>query len=144
MVRHIAGLAEIVEDYEGALEFYRDTLGFKVKEQYPGEYAVVTVSGVLHFGIWNRPHAAESTLGSRDLAEKIPLGLTLEFEVDNADQAGAKISRQGYRLIQPARQEPWGQRTFRVFSPAGSLLGFVETPWARQITRPMETSKDVA
>ena len=142
MLRHIAGLAEVVEDFEEALKFYRDTLGFQVNEQYPGDYAVVTVSGVLHFGVWNRPHAAEITLGSRDLADKIPLGLTLEFEVDNADQAAAKISREGHRLIHAARQEPWGQRTFRMFSPAGSLLGFAETTWARRITTPMETSGD--
>ena len=33
MIRHVAGLADIVEDVNEALKFYRDTLGLEVKEQ---------------------------------------------------------------------------------------------------------------
>ena len=140
MLRHMAGIAEIVEDVNEALKFYRDTLGLEVKDQKGDDYAVVTVPGVLHFGIWNRAHAAECTLGSRDLAHEIPLGLTLEFEVDNVADASEKITGDGYKMVQGPRVEPWGQKSCRMFSPAGSLFGFAETPWARRITQQMETS----
>ena len=88
MIRHFAGVAEIVEDVNAALAFYRDTLGLEVKQQMGDDYAVVAVPGVLHFGIWNRGHAALSTFGSRDAADRIPLGFTIEFEVDDRRRRG--------------------------------------------------------
>ena len=78
MIRHVAGMAEIVEDVPAALRFYRDVLGLEVKDQVADDYAILVVPGVLHFGVWNRGHAALSTFGSRDAAEKIALGFTME------------------------------------------------------------------
>lgn len=144
MLRHMAGVAEIVEDVNEALKFYRDALGLEVKEQNGDDYAIINVPGVLHFGVWNRGHAAESTLGNRDLADQIPLGFTLEFEVDDVARASGKLTEGGYALAHEPREEPWGQKTCRMFSPAGSLLGLAETPWARRITTPMETSESDA
>ena len=63
MIRHFAGVAEIVEDFEAAVQFYRDTLGLEVESLSEG-YATATVPGVLHFGIWSRAEAAEATYGS--------------------------------------------------------------------------------
>jgi len=144
MMRHIASVAEIVEDVEKAVSFYRDTLGLEVKERHGDDYAVLTVPGVLHFGVWDRAHAAESTLGSRDHADRIPLGFTLEFEVDNVQETAEQLQSHGWTISQAPRQEPWGQKTCRIFSPGGSLLGFAETPWARRITNEPEVAKEDA
>ena len=46
MIRHFAGVAEIVEDFEAAVQFYRDTLGLEVESLSEG-YATATVPGVL-------------------------------------------------------------------------------------------------
>lgn len=51
MIRHLASIAEIVDDFDGAVVFYRDTLGATVKEESPG-YAVFELPGVLHFAVW--------------------------------------------------------------------------------------------
>ena len=144
MIRHVAGLAEIVEDVGEALRFYRDVLHLEVKEQHGEDYAIVSVPGVLHFGVWNRAHAAESTFGSRDEADRIPLGFTLEFEVDNIDDAARQIAVGGQELAQQPRVEPWGQKSCRMISPGGSLLGFAETSWARTITKQLEAAKEDA
>jgi catechol 2,3-dioxygenase-like lactoylglutathione lyase family enzyme len=141
MLRHVAGVAEIVEDVNEALVFYRDSLGLEVVRQDGADYALVAVPGVLHFGIWSRAHAAECTLGSRDDADRIPLGFTLEFEVDNVEDTAGRIARDGRDIAQAPRLEPWGQKTLRMLSPGGSLLGFAETPWARKITRQMEVAE---
>jgi catechol 2,3-dioxygenase-like lactoylglutathione lyase family enzyme len=140
MLRHVAGVAEIVEDVNKALEFYRDLLGVEVEKQDGDDYAMVTVPGVLHFGIWNRAHAAECVFGSREDADRIPLGFTLEFEVDDVTDAANRIESDGREIAQAPREEPWGQKTFRMFSPSGGLLGFAETPWARKIAKQMETT----
>ena len=141
MLRHVAGLAEIVEDVNEAIAFYRDILGLEVEKQEGDDYAILAVPGVLHFGIWNRAHAAECVFGSRDQAERIPLGYTLEFEVDDVKGAAGCVENATECLEQNPREEAWGQTTFRMLSPGGSLLGFAETPWARRITQSMQTAE---
>src|SRR5258708_38744598 len=75
MIRHMAGLAEVVEDVDAAVAFYRG-LGLTVNQDGP-DYAVAEVPGTLHFGIWSRPSAAESTYGSRHAGDPGPLGVVL-------------------------------------------------------------------
>ncbi len=142
MLRHVAGMAEVVEDVNEALEFYRDVLGLKVEKQDGDDYAMLSVPGILHLGIWNRGHAAQSTFGSREHADRIPLGFTLEFEVDSVEQAAGCIEADERELAQAPREEPWGQKTCRMISPGGSLLGFAETPWARRIAQQLESAED--
>ena len=140
MFRHLAGVAEIVDDFPAALAFYRDTLGFEVKQQMGDDYAIVVVPGVLHFGVWNRSHAAECTFGNRAEADRVPLGFTLELEVDQIDQAAERIAASGCPLVQPPREEPWGQTTCRALAPGGGLLGFAVTSWARWLAQPPQAA----
>ncbi len=128
MIRHVSGIAEIVEDLPAAIEFYRG-LGLTVNEAGP-DYAIAEVPGVLHFGIWNRPHAAESTYGSRDAADRVPLGFCLALEVDDVEGAGTAI---GGAVQRGAKDEDWGQRTLRFLSPSGALCEVCETPDSREL-----------
>ncbi len=136
MLRHFAGVAEIVEDVEAAIQFYRDTLGLEVESLSEG-YATATVPGVLHFGIWSRAEAAQATYGSRDAAERVPLGFTIAFEVDEVAEAAQHLDNAAVEVVQPTKTEPWGQVTSRFISPSGALCEIAETPWARRITQPM-------
>ena len=74
MVRHILSIAEIVDNFDAAVKFYQD------------------VSGILHFGISSRASAAETTFGDPGAADRIPVGFTVVFEVD--DVAGTSRSMQ--------------------------------------------------
>lgn len=134
MIRHVAGLAEIVDDVPAAVAFYRDVLGLTVEKELGEDYVMLTLPGVLHFGIWARAHAAECLHGSRDAAERVPLGFHLELEVDGVREVTARLEAGGLAPIHGARSEAWGQTTCRLASPSGSLLGLAETPWARRLT----------
>ena len=136
MLRHFAGVAEIVEDFEAAVQFYRDTLGLEVESLSEG-YATATIPGVLHFGIWSRAEAAEATYGSPDAADRVPLGFTIAFEVDNVTEAAQHLDNAAVKIVQPTKTEPWGQVTSRFITPSGALCEIAETPWARRITQPM-------
>ena len=125
MIRHVAGVGEIVEDVEQAAAFYRD-LGLEVKVE--NGYGVVEVPGIMHFGLWARADAAESTYGSRDEASRIPLGFSIGFEVDSVDESVSRIDA----LSEP-KDEPWGQRVVRFLTPSGVLSEFSETSWAREL-----------
>ena len=136
MLRHFAGIAEIVEDMNAAIRFYRDTLGLDVEILSEG-YANVSVPGVLHFGIWARAEAAQATYGTPAAADRIPLGFTIGFEVDEVDPAVQHLTASDIDIIQPTKTEPWGQVTARFLTPGGSFCEVAETPWARSITQPM-------
>lgn len=138
MIRHLAGVAEIVENVPAALAFYRDTLGLEVKQQLGDDYAVVQVPGVLHFGIWSRAHAAASMFGSREAADSVPLGFTIEFEVESVDEAASVVSDSAATLVQGPQMEPWGQKSCRGVALGGGVLGFAETPWGRALQQQVE------
>ena len=135
MFRHLASIAEIVEDFESAVRFYRDTLGLDIEPHSDG-YATVSMPGVLHFGIWSRAEAAQATYGSPDAVDSIPLGFTVGFEVDEVPAAKARLAEDGIDVVQPAKTEPWGQVTCRFLTPGGSFCEISETPWARRLTKP--------
>ena len=136
MTRHIASIAEIVEDFEKTVRFYRDALGLEVEVHHEG-YANVTVSGILHFGIWSRGEAAQAAFGSTDATERIPLGFTIGFEVDEVAATEKRLADSGIDVVQPIKTEPWGQITSRFLTPDGAFCEVAETPWARRITQPM-------
>lgn len=127
MIRHVAGIAEIVDDVDAAAAFY-EGLGLAVKREEG--YASVEVPGVLHFGIWARKDAAESTYGSADAVDRVPLGFTIGLEVDRVDDDAERL---GATVLRGAQDEPWGQRTLRFRSPSGALCEISETSWAREL-----------
>jgi catechol 2,3-dioxygenase-like lactoylglutathione lyase family enzyme len=128
VIRHIAGIGEVVEDVDSAVAFY-EALGVSVKREGP-DYAIADVPGVLHFGIWSRAAAAESTFGTRDAADRVPLGFSIGIEVDDVDEAGKSL---GDGIVRGAQDEPWGQRTLRFTSPSGALCEVCASPWAREL-----------
>lgn len=127
MIRHVSGVGELVDDVDGTVAFY-EGLGLSVERAGP-DYAVVHVPGVLHFSIWARAHAAESTYGSRDAADRIQLGFHVAFEVDDVDAAADELSD----VVRGVKDEEWGQRTVRFLSPTGALCELCTTPWAREL-----------
>lgn len=134
MVRHMGSIAEVVDDLEGAIRFYRDILGLEVKREDSSEYAVVKIPGALHFGIWSRVSAADHIYGDRSLSHQIPLGFMVGFEVDDVDAGAKAVAASGWRVEQAAKNEPWGQRAARFFSFSGALCEIAATPRSRRLT----------
>ena len=138
MIRHVAGVAEVVEDIGAAVRFYRDHLGLEVSHE-PGEsYATVSISGIPHFGIWLRSRAAELIFGDSSQIERVPLGFTVGFEVDSVEAAEESLRSKKTAFVQGLKAEPWGQQTARFLTPSGAVCEISETPTARVISRDIE------
>ena len=133
MIRHVASIAEIVDDFDAAVRFYRDALGLEVAPKPDGNYADVLVDGVAHFGIWRRSHAALTLFGDEAAALRVPLGFTIGFEADAVAAGEARLRSGGAAVVQPTHAEPWGQTTCRYASPGGAVCELAETPWARTL-----------
>ncbi len=132
MIRHISGIAEIVEDVDAAVRFYRGELGLEVDFKEGEPYAVVHVPGVIHFGLWDRAFAAERVFGDGARGRDVPQGFMLGFEVDDPSEDAGRL-RAGASVLQPLQEEPWGQETVRFLTPGGALCELTRTPWARKL-----------
>ena len=142
MVRHVAGVAEIVDDIDAAVQFYRENLGLEVDHTSGEGYASVSISGVPHFGIWLRSKAAEILFGNPAQIDRVALGFTLGFEVDSVAEAESSLREGSTHVIQGSKLEPWGQQTARFLSPSGALCEVSETPAARRIAQNLEVEAD--
>lgn len=133
MIRHIAGIAEIVDDIEAAVRLYRDVLGLYVEHEEGSGYGLIHVSGILHFGLWSREAATKATFGDESAISRIPLGFSVGFEVDSVAAISRDMESKGWGIAQYPKKEPWGQQTSRFFSASGALCEISETPGVRRI-----------
>ena len=141
-IRHVAGIAEVVEDFASAVSLYTDVLGLSVDTLSEGACATLDIHGVLQYGIWSREAAAEATFGNSHASDRIPLGFTVGFEVDDVGETYGKLPATGTNFEHGPRTEPWKQVTSHFMSKSGALCELSSTPWARSITQQMQASEE--
>jgi len=105
-----------VNDLEASIGWYRDILGFGVKERWEHEgklagveVAAGKVSVYLLQDDWKKGR-------ERAKGEGFRLHCTT---AQNVDQLAEKIREQGGHLAQEPHDEPWGGRAFAVADPTG-------------------------
>lgn len=95
-----------------ALEFYRDRLGFKVVDTYPGAYARLKSPG----------GSTTIALHMLDAGQEMNCrteGLRLYFEVRNLDAFCDSLAKKGVALDQMPQDMPWGWRHAYLHDPDG-------------------------
>ena len=142
MIRHVASVAQLVDDVDTAASFYRDVLGIPLKWEEGAGYVDVELAGILHIAIWSRRSAAEATFGDADAIDRVPLGFTVGFEVDSVYATCDAVDASGRQILQRPKVEPWNQTTSRFLSLSGALCEVAETPWARRIVKDVKAEGD--
>jgi lactoylglutathione lyase len=116
----------LVRDIAHSTEFYRDVLGFAVKETVPDAAPFVFVwlerDGVSVF--LNDPKAAEHDYPG---ATARPAGgtATMFFIVSGVDAFHARIASRA-RVVMPLKTQFYGMREFAIEDPDGHLITFAE------------------
>ncbi len=108
-----------VRDVEASRRFYEGLLGQEVTFDF-GE----NVSFAGGFAIQKADHIGPIIFG-RPLAGAGPLGrenFELYFESDDLDAVLERLTEAGTPVIHPLREQPWGQRVFRVYDPDGHIV----------------------
>ena len=115
-------LAFTVEDYEGALRFYRDALGLPVLEEWDQE----TGSGaVLDAG---RATLELLSVTQSELVDRIEVGevvsgpIRLALEVKDSQETADALVRAGAQRVGGPVVTPWSHRNVRVRAPDGMQL----------------------
>jgi predicted enzyme related to lactoylglutathione lyase len=121
-----------VDDHEKALAFYRDALGFEVRNDVSYEgMRWVTVGSPSQPGveIVLEPPVADPGASSTDkeaAAELLAKGLLrgVNFRTDDCDATFERIRASGAEVVQEPMDMPYGVRDCAFRDPAGNLLRF--------------------
>jgi catechol 2,3-dioxygenase-like lactoylglutathione lyase family enzyme len=108
-----------VKDIGASRHFYQDLLGQEVLMDHGPN-----VGFVGGFAIWQVDHAYQ-IMFERPPGEAGQLGrenCELYFEADDMDAVWARLSEAGLQLVHPLREQPWGQRVFRLYDPDGHIV----------------------
>lgn len=106
------------------IRFYRDVLGFEIKETEDSSNVYLEKDGTL-FLFYGRQDFEKMTGRSFGYAQ----GVNGHFEIalgvesyDAVDRAFAEITANGGQAMMLPTTEPWGQRTCYIADPEGNLI----------------------
>ena len=116
----------VVTDLAESVAFYRDKLGFTVRENEP-HIALLTRGPMLLYLIPESPPTPDKpsvTLGNTNNAQRTSVNLV--FRVKDCRAAYAELSKRGVKFLTEPQQPSWGG--WRVFArdPNGYLLEIEE------------------
>ena len=111
-----------VSDMNRSVEFYRDTIGLKLRFQSPEwtEFDMGSTTLALHGG----GIAAPPSQGNHQVAGRASIG----FSVDNVDQTFETLKTKGVRFVMPpTEREGEGIRLTICLDPDGLPVSFAQT-----------------
>lgn len=118
------GFGLFVENMENMIKFYRDVLGFEIKEELDTSNVYLKKDGTL-FLLYGRKDFEKMTNRKYEYVK----GLNGHFELalyvdtfDEVDETYNRIIKQGANSILEPTTEPWGQRTCYIADPEGNLI----------------------
>ena len=118
------GFGLFVDDMPSMIRFYRDVLGFEIKEDENAVNVYLIKDGTL-FMLYEKKNFEKMTSRKYEYVK----GLNGHFELalyvdtfDEVDQAFAKAVEKGAVPVLEPTTEPWGQRTCYIADPEGNLI----------------------
>lgn len=118
------GFGIFVKDMAVMVRFYRDVLGFEIKEDENTSNVFLEKDGTL-FLLYRRTDFEKMTDSRFNYADKINGHYEIALGVENyaaVDKAfGEVVSKSAVPVMKPTT-EPWGQRTCYISDPEGNLI----------------------
>lgn len=118
------GVGIFVDDMPTMIRFYRDVLGFEIKEDENAVNVYLVKDGTL-FMLYEKKNFEEMTSRKYEYVK----GLNGHFEIalyvdtfDEVDQEYKRAVEKGAVSVLKPTTEPWGQRTCYIADPEGNLI----------------------
>ena len=129
------GFGLLVNDIAKMIRFYRDVLGFEIKESEDAVNVYLIKDGML-FMLYGRNNFERMTSRKYEYVN----GLNGHFEIalyvdtfEEVDERFAEVVSKGATPVLAPTTEPWGQRTCYIADPEGNLIeiGSFNKPFER-------------
>ena len=124
MHMRLDGFGILVEDMAAMIRFYRDVLGFEIKETEDTSNVYLVKDGTL-FLLYGRKDFENMTSRKYEYVKGLNGHFELALYVDTFDEVDAAYNRvieQGATPVLAPTTEPWGQRTCYIADPEGNLI----------------------
>lgn len=121
---HLDGFGLLVEDMAKMIRFYRDVLGFEIKED-ENTTNVYLVKDETLFLLYGRKDFEKMTGRRYDYVRGLNGHSEMALYVDTfeeVDSAFEKAVKNGATPVLEPELEPWGQRTCYIADPEGNLI----------------------
>ena len=118
------GFGLLVEDMAVMIRFYRDVLGFGIKEAEDSSNVYLVKDGTL-FLLYGRKDFERMTGRRYDYAKGLNGHCGIALYVDTFEEVDASFRRvvdNGAVPVMEPTTEPWGQRTCYIADPEGNLI----------------------
>lgn len=118
------GFGIFVNDLKTQIDFYRDVLGFEIKETADDKNVFLEKDGTL-FLMYGREDFEKMTGTNFGYANGTNGHFEIALGADNyadVDQKFAEVTAKGAKPIMPPTTMPWGQRTCYIADPEGNLI----------------------
>jgi lactoylglutathione lyase len=119
-------LVVTVDDYDGALAFYRDVLGLRQEAAFAvaGGRVAILEAGRATLEITDRTHAAY--IDEVEVGRRVAGTYRVAFEVENSVAATQRLVEAGATLIASPTETPWRSLNARLQGPDLQLTLFQE------------------
>lgn len=131
------GFGIMVNDMAAMIRFYRDVLGFEIKENEDTSNVYLLKDGTL-FLLYGRKDFEKMTGHKFEYVNGLNGHYELALYVDTFEQVDVEyqkaVSKGAVSVMEPT-DEPWGQRTCYIADPEGNLIeiGSFNRPFERQM-----------
>ena len=118
------GFGLLVEDMGKMIRFYRDVLGFEIKEEENTSNVYLVKDGTL-FLLYGRKDFEDLTHHRYEYVKGLNGHSEIALYVDTfneVDEAFRHAVANGAASVLPPETEPWGQRTCYIADPEGNLI----------------------
>ena len=120
----LEGLGLFVEDMAAMIRFYRDVMGFEIREPEDAVNVYLVKDGVL-FMLYERRNFEKMTGRSYEYLKGFNGHYEIALKVESfaqVDAVFADVTAKGAREVMLPTTMPWGQRTCYVADPEGNLI----------------------
>ena len=118
------GFGVFVKDMGTMVRFYRDVLGFAIREEEEADNVYLEKDGTL-FLLFRRTDFERMTGQSFSYADGINGHYEIALSVEDygaVDRTYRNVIGKGAVSVMPPATEPWGQRTCYISDPEGNLI----------------------